>query len=168
MNIHCWNAWKSFLYKSKCSELAQKYARKYDIIAKKYDLCGRVEKMCIIKSIQAFIHYSTINYWTDIYFWWYKSSKLHWNSLESIASNFILFSNAEVILWFVRIYILPSFHLIMIEMPELDMPHYEPNNNTGIEKWTTLWHWNTFVLWTTYFEEEEYECWTLLIIFIVK
>ena len=56
--------------------------------------------------------------------------EIHWK----IASNFILFSNAEIILWFVRIYILPSFHLIMIEMPELDMPHYEPNNNTGIEK----------------------------------
>ena len=124
--------------------------------------------MYIIKSIQAFIYYSTMYYfcyWTDIFFctYRYKSSKL-----RSPTNNFkfISSSNAEITLWFVRIYILPSFHLIMIQMPELDMPHYEPNNNTGIEKWTTLWHWNIFVLWTTYFEEEEYECWTLLIIFI--
>ena len=115
------------------SLLDKNMTRKYDIIAKKYDLCGRVEKMYIIKSIQAFIHYSTINYWTDIYFctYRYKSSKL-----RSPTNNFkfISSSNAEVTLCFVRIYILPSFHLIMIQMPELDMPHYEPNNNTGIEK----------------------------------
>ena len=93
-----------------------------------------LRKCTSLKVFRHLFYYSAINYWTDYIFLCIQIQIFKTCIYKLIANNFILFSNAESTIWFMRIYILPSFHLIMIQMPELDMPHYEPNNNTGIEK----------------------------------